>query len=131
MRKLTIAAALIAAVFASAKAQSINFVTDCETPTRAINLKLEHTHSEKLDDYNVSSHCPTQEMPTYRLPVGNYRVYDIAQRTGETWFYKIERNGKELRKGELTTPFYFVLTEADKLTIIIAAPVACNCDTKK
>lgn len=130
MRKLTFTAALVAAFFTSAKAQSINFVTACETPSRTINLKLEHTHSDKMTNVSVESHCPKQQLPKFKLEGGNYQLLDIPKRDKETWFYKVEREGKTIEKGELVAPFFTTLLDDDILTIVIAAPISCNCETK-
>jgi hypothetical protein len=126
MKNWIFAAALFAA-FNSAQAQTIEVITACETAPRAINFDKVALQSEKKEPFRIGSQCPSQELPRFRLPEGNYMFEDLPKREGETWFYKIERNGKALKKGELIAPFLTYLQNTDKLTIIIAAPIKCNC----
>lgn len=128
-RKLIFIAAFIAAVVIQkeAKAQSIRVFNQCREASRIFTFERVSRYAT-LEYLTIGSYCPAQQMPVNRLPVGNYDFKNLPVKTGEEWTWFVDAEGETVRKGIVENgSFFTTLGEGERLTIVIAEKLVCNC----
>ena len=134
-KNVILTAALFAAMsITSAKAQSIKFFNSCREKSRVINFTKTSAYSEVLKTLTIGSWCPNQQMPKYRLELGNYEFNDLNIKDDEEWILVVEdeKTRKTIKK-EILTPkgTWVVLQENQVITIAIGLKFDCQCNVQK
>lgn len=127
MYKKLLVAALVAASFC-AQAQTIKIYNSCREKSRIVNFTRFDRNDKVLERYTLGSACPTAQIPVNQLIEGNYSFEDLPIHENEEWLMLVERDGETIKREALTQKgFWTALAPSDKLTIIIAPKLACNC----
>lgn len=122
---------LLSVISFGAQAQSIRIFNSCREKSRIVNFTRFDRYDSVLQHYTLGSSCPSQQMPINQLQIGNYAFENLNIQEGEEWRMVVERNGETLKREPLTAKgFWTALAPTDRLTIIIAQKLTCDCVAK-